>query len=142
VHHAALVGGDERLGTLHGDVEKFLQREGAALLALALAQSFALDELHHQEGVVVLFDHVIDGGDVGDIDARDVAGFLAEPAAIEPVPAQTGGKAFERDHLLQVSVFGAIHLSHGAPAQAFFDEIPRGDEGSAEGIILRGRLRN
>jgi hypothetical protein len=107
----------EPVGDLSCDVE------GLAQGRRQRAQGFALDELGHDVHRALLDPYVVQGEDVGVIQGRDDAGFLAgEVAGVHLVRAACG-KQLEGDFTLEPCVAGAIHLAHGAGPEMSQDLI-------------------
>lgn len=73
---AAHVGRVEAVGDLDGPVEQRFNRQ--RLVADAMLQRGALQELHRQEGMAVVLADFVEGTDVGMIDGGRGAGFPLE----------------------------------------------------------------
>ena len=77
MHHARGVGGTQRGGDLHGEIERFTSRDGMS--RQALAQRLTLHELHRDELLSVGgFTEGVNGADVRMIERRRGTGFLLE----------------------------------------------------------------
>ena len=64
VDDAAAVGVLQRLGDLHGKMQRFPPGKGGALIHILL-QRDPVDQLHHDIVQIVVFGHVVDADDVG-----------------------------------------------------------------------------
>ena len=135
VHDAVSVRRDQRFGALHRDGEEFVQRQR---LAQTLAQILAFDIFQNQEYFAVLFQNVVDRGDVGVAETGGALRLFQEAMAVERIGPQRRCETLEGDGALEFGVLGAIYLAHPAFAEPFSDaEAP--NHGSAQGILRLGR---
>ncbi len=79
-----------------------------------LAQALALDQLHHDCLAAVLFEHVVDGDDVGMVEARRGDRFTSESFGDHGVGGQRGLQPFHGDLAVECEVDGEPHLGHAA----------------------------
>ena len=137
VHNAVTVRRDQRLRALHCDLEEFIQRKR---LAQTLAQVLAFDVLQNQKYLALLFQNVVDRGDLGVTETGGTLCLFQEAMAVKGVGTQGGRETLEGDGSLELGVLGAIDLAHPSFAKPFADaEAP--NHGSAQGVIRLGRAR-
>ena len=109
------MGGIKRVGDLHSDIEDFIHAHGFA--ADLLPQIFALQQLHDEERLALVFFDLVDGANVGMIQQRGGAGLALEALQrffifVKVFRQKLGGHpAFE------VDVLGLVHHTHAARAQ-------------------------
>ena len=112
--NSALVGRDERLRTLDGDVQKFVQCHARSQ---PISQRLAFHIFHYQEYLAPVFKNVINRRDVGIAETGNALGFFLEPATIKRISAKMRSHAFQRDNALKFAVLSAIDLAHASLAQ-------------------------
>src|SRR5579864_3534116 len=137
VNDAVFVSGDEGLGALHGNFEELLEGER---LAEALAQGLTLDIFHDQKNVPALFKSIVEGGNVGVIEAGSADSFAEEAATCGGIVAQGRSHAFEGNSTPQLSIASAIHFAHSASAQPLTDTEAT-DRGAGQGRNSSDGLR-
>ena len=115
VDDALLVRGFERLGDLSGDVEGFVDRDGA--LRDAIRQRRAFHQLHHERDGPVRFLEAVDRGDVGMIQRRQDFRFALEARQPLRVTGDRSRQHLDGDLSLQVRIGGPIHHAHAAGAK-------------------------
>ncbi len=101
---ARFVRGFERVGDLAGDVQGFVERNGA--FGDALEERRAFDDLHYE----IVGADVVQGADVRVIEGSDGSGF-----ALESLGEAVGGN-LDRDFASEARIAGAIDLAHATRA--------------------------
>ena len=120
VHDAGAMRRGECLGNLHAELERLLDRQGAALQPLR--QALAFQELHHQEqpgraaAVGRQLAHVVERADVGMLETRDAARLPFEAIAPGGVRGHFGRQHLDGHGAIETRVGGAIDLAHAALA--------------------------
>ena len=115
------VGLVQRVRDLNGRLESLIERQRA--LPQAVGQRLALQVLHHQEVHAVLVPHVMEGADVGMVQAGDRLGFALESLLQLRVRRDMLGEDFDGDRAVQAGVAGLVHLAHAASPEGGDDRI-------------------
>ena len=115
MHNSLGMGGRERVGHLHGDVQNVFQRHRLAMDALL--QALALQLFHDDEGLPVVVFNVVDGADVGVVQLRSSPGLPRESLQRARVLRQVLGDEFQGDMTPQTEVFRFVNNSHSTDAQ-------------------------
>jgi len=118
VENAFGMRGAQSVDALEGDGEEAIEGHRGAKL---FAQGGAGDKLHDEQDVVLLFDHVVDGGDVGVTEGRGALAFAEEEAAILGGILVAREHALDSDGALQRGIEGAINLTHAAGTEERLD---------------------
>ena len=121
VDDAALVGGVEALGDLHGDLERRGERQGAA--EDPLGERLALQVLHDQEGRAVVLADVEQGADARVGERRQGARLALEARPAVGVRGQGGRQHLDGDGAVETGIPGAIDLAHPARADGARDLV-------------------
>ncbi len=118
---AAVVGGRQRLGQRHRDVEDPAQGEPSR--GSDLVEGLALYHLHGQEAHPAIFLDRVQGDDVGMVEGGDGLGLALE--ALEPlgVGGQLGFEHLDRHDALEVRIPGPEHLADAAGAERAEDLV-------------------
>src|SRR5438270_643940 len=122
--NSALVSRDERLRTLNGDVQKFVQCHARSQ---PISQRLAFHIFHYQEYLAPVFKNVINRRDVGIAETGNVLGFFLEPATIKRIGAKMGSQALQSDNALKFAVLSAIDLAHASLAEPLPDHEATSD---------------
>jgi hypothetical protein len=130
----------QRFRALRGDGEYFRDVIG---IQRRMSQVGAFHMLHHDQHFAVVFYHVVDGGNVLQVQARGALRFFYQPLAITRVGAQMRRQALQHHRALQARVGGQVDLSHppGAQAAIYFKPTYLG-AGQIGHRKLAGWLRN
>ena len=143
------VGRGQRVGHLHRDPQRFVQRQARSLGARACAsalQRFPVQELHDEKRGARFLADVEERADVRMGEPRDGARFAVEAFAELRVGGQRLGEHFDRDGAIETRVSAFVHLAHAARADLrghFVDaEAGTGDEGQTLCRGLYGRVRS
>ncbi len=118
VENAFGVGGCEGVDALKSDGEEAIERERGAQL---VAQRGAGDELHDQQDIVLFFDNVVDGGDIGMNEGGGALAFAEEEVAVGSRIAVTAEHALDGNRALECGIEGAVNLAHAAGAEQGLD---------------------
>lgn len=123
-----------------GDFAGQLQRawHGEAPAAQPVAQLFAANELHGNEGDALRFAHLMDHGNVRVLEGGGGLGFLDEAAPPLGVSHQIRRKNLEGNLAVEVQVDRAINDPHSAPANLLEDFVVRDRLANHELRCLQG----
>ena len=120
MHDAGAMRRRQRLGDLHAELERLLDRQRAALQPLR--QALAFEELHHQEqpgraaAVGRQLADVVERTDVGMLEARNAARLALEAIAPDGIGRHLGRQHLDGHGAIEARVGGAIDLPHAALA--------------------------
>ncbi len=134
VHDAGVVRGFERRGDLPGQPDGLLRAESFQLGELAAerpSRQVLHDDVHADVG---RHPEVVDGDDVGVLEAGNGVGFALEPADGGLVAEVLGPDHLERDGSFQVELCRAVDGAHAALADARVDAVAVGDDPADERI--------
>ena len=94
-------------------------------LAQDLLQRLALEQLHRDVGDAVLLADVVDGDDVGMVEAAGRARLAQEALAhlAHDLRGQVRQQRLDRDVALDERIDGAVHRAHGAAAELGDDDV-------------------
>ena len=112
VGDAGAVGAVEGVGDLGGVFEGLVEGEGAFFDALG--EGFAFHELHDHVAGAGLVADVVEGTDVGVVEAGDGAGFAFEAGAEVFALGDVVGEDFDGDGAVETGVFGFVDFAHAA----------------------------
>jgi hypothetical protein len=121
VNDARLVGGLERARDLPADLERLVDRQGAA--PQALGQGLALDELEHEEAAAVRFLEPVDPGDVRVGEGGEQPRLALEAREAFGIGRKRIGQHLDRHRASEARVFAAVDDTHAAAADFAFDGI-------------------
>lgn len=107
---ASFVGGFEPFCDLAAHIERFVDRQGAALQPLA--QVFSGHQLQRQEAHVVNLVHTMDAGDVRVVERGQRPGFAFEPSQATFVIGEVCGQHLDRHLAVEPGVPCAVDLAH------------------------------
>jgi hypothetical protein len=128
----------QRIRRLHSDLHHIAHRQRAA--RDPRADLLARDVFHHDERRLVVLDDVVNRGDVGGAQRRSGTRLPEQACPCRVVRVVRILQELERDRTAQARVFGEVHLSHAADAEAFSDAIV--EYGRARhGVLERGWIR-
>src|SRR6185437_2491018 len=105
----------QRRGTLHRDREKILRLHGPDK---TLAQGVAFNILHYQQDFAVVFEHVINAGNIGVIQSGSTLAFMQQTGDFIWIAGTLGGESFEGHGAAKLGIFGAIDFSHPTRSKA------------------------
>src|SRR5690242_14700734 len=109
-------------------------------MAQALPQVLAFDIFENQEDFALLFQDVVDRGNVRVDEAGGAFGFFEKTMAVERIGAQGGSQTLQGDGAFELGVFGAVDLAHAPLPQPFPDaETP--DDGATQRLLWLCRIR-
>jgi hypothetical protein len=94
-----------------------------------LAQALALDQLHDDGLTSVLFEHVVDGDDVGMVEARRGDRFPTEPLGDHRIGGERRFEPLDRHFPIERQVHGQPHLGHAALREHALQLVPLRDDG-------------
>jgi hypothetical protein len=120
---AAPVRGVEGVGYLNGEVEEEPQGKRAA--GDLLVQQLAFEELHGEEGLVLMLLDGVDGADAGMVQGAGGAGLALEALQGGGVAGQVGGQELEGHAAVQPNVLGLIHHAHATGTELAEDAVVR-----------------
>ncbi len=114
MHDSSGMRGRQPIGHLHRHAQGF--GEPHALARNQLVERLPIDQLHHDEGLSILFANLVDGDDIGVIQRRGGLGLLDK--AREPLLIAESRFRQELDghQTVETAVPGFIHPSHSALA--------------------------
>jgi hypothetical protein len=99
----------------------------------------AVEKLHSDETLAVMFTDFIDGANVGVVQSRGSASFAAETLQSMRVTDEILGEELESDKAAKVGVFGLVDDAHAAAAQLFDDAVVRNgfaDQEKAPNLVV------
>jgi hypothetical protein len=124
-----------------GDAEDDFQRGGFGQRAFAVhpfLERFAVDEFHGVVVEVVGFACVVDGDDVGVLEAGGGFGFAQKTVGVFGVGGKFGREDFEGDDAVEGGLARAIHCAHAAFAD-FFENLEAAEVlVAAESVVCSG----
>ena len=123
VHNALAVGGVERIGDLHAEVEDLLHLHRLAVDALV--QRIATQELHYQKRTAFVLGDLEDGADVGVVQGAGGAGLALEALERVAVVGERVRQEFQGDVAAQQSIFRLINHAHAPRAQLAHHAVMR-----------------
>ena len=117
MYDAGGVRGGERVGHLRGDAQRI--GEPHAFARNQLVQGLAIQQLHDDVGLAVLFADFVDGDDIGMVQSGSGFGLLHEARATVGIGAAGFGQQFDGDETVQALVAGLVDPAHAAFADFF-----------------------
>ncbi len=123
VMDAAAMGIMEAFGDLTTSAYKLRGGEGGA--KQHLLQRFALNQLHGDEGRALCNIHLVDGRDVGVVEARGCLRFLKKATTCLRIGCHVRRQEFESGIAAQGKVFRTVHSTHAAFAELGKNAIVR-----------------
>ena len=132
VQHAAFVRMGQRVGNLHGVIDQAIDRQADAGRDDAM-ERLAIDELHGEKRLAVVFADLVNRADVGMIHRGSRAGLAQQERAAASSSASAAAQDLDRDVAPELLVVGAIDLAHPAAAEQ------RGDPVRAQLTPFHGR---
>src|ERR1041384_2056223 len=111
------VSGTETFGDLHAVLES--QRYAQAAWGNQLSQGFAVNEFHNDEFVVAVRHDVVNGDDVGVVQAGCSLSFLNKAAPGFGIGRICSKEYLDRDDAVQLRVLGLVDLAHTSSAEPF-----------------------
>jgi len=107
------------IADLDSEIENPLNRE--RLTMDVLAESLAIDELHGDEGDIVLLADVVDGADARMVESGRGVRFAAKAFQSLRVLSHAIGQEFQRDGTVQPSVDGLVDDTHSSSTEFLQD---------------------
>ena len=123
VNDALGVGGVECVGNLDSNGEQRLQIHWA--VADQVLQSVAVQKLHGDERLPVLFANIVDSADVGMVQGRRRLGLALEAGQSLRIAGYLVGQKLEGDEAMQPRVFGLVDHAHAPAAQPLDNSVVR-----------------
>jgi len=117
------VRGIERVGDFDGQAEQHVHLQRAS--GNAMLEGQAVEILHCDEGLAVLFANVVNGADVGVVESGSRLGFAAEALQRLAILGDVFGEEFQGDEAIEPGVFGLVYNAHAAATQLFNDAVVR-----------------
>jgi hypothetical protein len=117
------VGGVEGVGDFEGDFEEGVEVEGVAVDAML--KGGAVEILHGDEGLAVLFADVVDGADVGVVQGGGRLGFAFEAGEGLGILGDVVGEEFQGDVAVKARVLGFVDNAHAAATELFEHAVVR-----------------
>ena len=121
VHDAFGVRGIECVGDLDGEGKQSVQLERSC--ADQVFERLAVEKLHGDEGLAVLFADVVNGANVGVVQCGCGLGLALKAGERLRVAGYFIGKEFQGYEAMQARVFGFINHAHAAAAEFLDDAI-------------------
>ena len=118
------MSGIESVGNLDGKRKRFVKRKRTA--GDGVFESAAIEKLHDDEGMCVVFADFVDGANVGVIQGRGGLRFALKAFESLQVAGDAVGKEFKSDEAVELGVFGFVDNAHPAAAE-FFDDTEMGN---------------
>src|SRR5579863_93655 len=141
MRHAFAVGPVQRVGNFDGVQEHLLQRQGT--FVQPLRERLAFEILHDEEVGPILLADVVEGADVGMIQAGNRASFALKPLAQLGTAGEMSGRNLNGDDAIEARVAGAIHLAHPARTDGGKDFVrPEASAGGQRHLGLDYTPRN
>ena len=91
----------------------------------AMLQGHAVEKLHGDKGLAVLFSDVVNGADVGMVQCGRSLGFALKSSQDLGVAGDFFGEELQRDETMEAGVFSFVNDSHPATAEFFDDSVVR-----------------
>jgi hypothetical protein len=123
MNDAFLVCGIQRVGDLHTDLEDGLDCKNAP--GDTFLKRFALEQLHHDERLPIVFPNFVNGTDVRMIQRRSSTRLAAEALERLRILVERFGKKFEGDAAAELQIFGGIDHTHATTAEPFKNFVMR-----------------
>ena len=117
MHDPFAVGGVECVGDVDGKRQQGFQVQRT--VADQVLERPAFEIFHDDEGTSVLLANVIDGADIGMVQARSGLGFAAKAAKGVRIVGDIIGKELEGDEAVQAQIFGLVDDAHPAATEFF-----------------------
>ena len=137
MHDAVLVRGCQALGQLDAKLHNFFLRQRSA--GKFCVQRGSGDVLGDQKIQIAFAAELVDGGDAGEIHARQRDRFFAKSLARRRVGKQARGQYLERHVALQLLVAGAIDDPHPSGADLLENAVARDGFADHAGAIVLSR---
>ncbi len=90
-----------------------------------MLQGQAIQVLHGDEGLAILFANVVDGADVGMVEGRGRLGLAAKALQDLAVLGDVFREEFQSDEAIEPGVFGLVNHTHAATTQLFNNAVVR-----------------
>src|SRR5882724_9882504 len=116
-----LVRGIERVGNLHTDLEDGLDCKNTP--GDTFLERFALEQLHHDERLPIVFPNFVNGADIGMIQRRSGTRLATETLERLRILVERFGKKFQSDAAAKLQIFGGIDHAHATPTELFKDFV-------------------
>ncbi len=113
MHDALIVRRGQTFGALHADRHKFRHADRCPH---PFPQRLPLDILHDEKNLSLLFDHVVDGSDVGVIEGGGALRFLQKSFAVTLIELEPRRHPLDGNDSLQDGVLRPIDVPHATGA--------------------------
>ncbi len=123
MNNSLLIRGIQRARNLDCQVQEFCRLQGLA--GDAMLQGIALEILHHNERLAMVFADFVDGADVRMVEGGSSPSFALEACQSLTIAAPGLGEEFEGDEPVEACIQGLINHTHPAGAQPFDDPVVR-----------------
>ncbi len=91
----------------------------------AVRQGHAVQKLHGDEGMAVLFANVVDGADIGMVQGGSGLGFALKTSESVGIAGNVFGQELESNEAVKAGVFGFVNHAHAATAELLDDAVVR-----------------
>ena len=118
---AFAMGGIEGVGDLDRQAEQHIHFQRTA--GDAMLEGQAVQVLHGNEGLAILFANVVDGADVGVVQGGRRFGLTPEALQCLTILSHVFRQEFESDETIEPGVFGLVNDTHAAAAQLFNNAV-------------------
>jgi hypothetical protein len=123
MNYAKRVSGIERVGNVHGYFQHAVQFHGTA--ADHMFQSGAVEELHYDECLAILFVNFMNGADIGMIQSGGSLGLSLKTREGLRIAGNFIGQELQSNETAKLEVFGFIDHTHASAAKLFDDAVVR-----------------
>jgi hypothetical protein len=117
------VRGIERIGDLNSQIQH--QLDGHWLSADSMLEGLTVEELHGQEGLILMLPNFMNCADVGMIESRSGPGFAPEAFECLRVMREFIGQKFQRHMTPEAEVFGLVNNTHPPAAEFLQNGVVR-----------------
>src|SRR5579864_2955418 len=100
-----------------------------------MLEGYAIEILHHDEGLAILLVDLVNGADVGMVEGGGGLGFTAEAAQNLRVFRDLVRQELQGDEAVELGVDGFVDDAHASAAQSFDDAIVRDGLADHWGIV-------
>ena len=119
MHDALIVRRGQTFGALHPDRHKFRHADRCPH---PFPQRLPLDILHDEKNLSLLFDHVVDGSDVGVIEGGSALGFLQKSFVVTLIKLEPRRHPLDGNDPLQDGVLSPIDVPHATGSDSVLQQ--------------------
>ncbi len=134
------MGSVERSGDARPDVDRQLGAQ-PRLDVEDLAQTLAVDQLHHHRLASLVLEGVVDGDDVGVVEPGDGNRLATEPFGDDDVGGERGFEPLHGDPPVESDIGGEPYFRHPALTEPSLETVSIGEHGGLVGARLITHLR-